>query len=206
VIERLHLSAIILAAAVTWGVLLLLEGVAVSPSWFHPFSTVVAILMLLLAAFDLWLWRLSLLRGWLVKRPFIAGTWCTEVRSNWKDLATGEQIPPLAAFIVIRQTFSSLTLCLITDESRSELAGAEVVRSADGTYRVFGVYTNEPRFAVRARSPMHYGGLELRVAGSPPERIEGHYWTDRNTAGELSLSNRKRSYAHDMASATRLYG
>ena len=205
-IERLHLSAIILTAAVIWGLSLLFQGVAVSLSWFQPFSKVVGVLMLLLTAFDLWLWRVRFLQGWLVKRPVLTGTWRTEVRSNWKDPATGQQIAPVAAFMVIRQTFSTLNLCLITDESRSELLGAGISLGAEGTYRVFGVYRNEPRFAVRNRSAMHYGALELRVAGSPPERIEGHYWTDRDTAGELSLSDRKSGHAHDIASAKNLYG
>jgi hypothetical protein len=206
VIERLHLSAIILTAAVIWGLLLLLQGVPVSPSWFQPFSKVVGALMLLLTAFDLWLWRLSFLQGWLVKRPVLTGTWRADIRSNWIYPQTGEQIKSRTGFMVIRQTFSTLTLCQITHESRSELLGAEISRGTDGTYRVFGVYRNEPRFAVRDRSAIHYGALQLRVAGSPPERIEGHYWTDRDTAGELSLSDRKRGYAHDIASANKLYG
>ncbi len=204
-IERLHLSAILFAAAVIWGCLLILEGVSISPHYFHPFSVVVGAMTLLLAAFDLWLWRWRILRGWLVKRPLIAGTWRTELRSNWVDPATGRQIAPIAAFMIIRQTFSTLTLCLVTEESRSELVGAEISRSQDGTYRVFGVYRNEPRFAVRHRSDMHYGALELRVAGSPPQCIEGHYWTDRNTAGEMSLSDRKHDFAHDISSARNLY-
>ena len=52
---------------------------------------------------------------------------------------------------------------------------------------------------------MHYGALELRVTGSPPERIEGHYWTDPDTAGELYLSDRKTARAHDLTSAQALY-
>jgi len=205
VIERLHLSAIILAAALIWGALLVLEGIHLSPAWFRPFSAVVGALALVLAAFDLWLWRLRILQGWLVKRPRLSGTWRAEIRSNWITPETGVGIPPIAAFMVIRQTFSTLSLCLVTNESRSELLGAEIVRGTDGTYRVFGVYRNEPRFAVRERSAIHYGGLELRVAGSPPERIEGHYWTDRDTAGELLLSDQRQAYAHDFASAGRLY-
>lgn len=204
-IERLHLSALILTAAALWGVLLLLQGVPVSPQWFHPFSKVVGVLMILLTAFDLWLWRLPFLHGWLVKRPDLIGTWRAEIVSNWVNPETGQRIAPISAYMVVRQTFSRLSLCLITDESRSELLGAEIVRGGDGTYRVFGVYRSEPRFAVRHRSEIHYGALELRVAGSPPERIEGHYWTDRDTAGELALSNRKPKHAHDMASAQRLY-
>lgn len=204
-IERLHLSAILLTAAVVWALLLLLQGVAVSPTWIRPFSTVIGVLMLLLAAFDLWLWRFNILQGWFVKRPVLTGTWRAEIRSNWVDPSTGARIAAIAGFMVVHQTFSRLSLCLMTDESRSDLLGAEVMRSSDGTYRVFGVYTNEPRYAVRFRSPLHYGGLELRAAGSPPERVEGHYWTDRNTAGELSLTDRKSSHAHDMASARSLY-
>lgn len=204
-IERLHLSALILTAAAIWGLLLILEGVAVSPAWMHPFSKVVGAVMILLTAFDLWLWRLPFLRGWLVKRPVLDGTWRAEVRSNWKDPATGVQVGVISGFMVIRQTFSRLALCLITEESRSELLGAEILRAGDGTYRVFGVYRNEPRFSVRHRSEMHYGGLELQVAGSPPERIEGHYWTDRNTAGELALHERRTHRADDLTSARALY-
>jgi hypothetical protein len=204
-IERLHLSAIILTAAVVWGVLLLLQGLPVSPSWFQPFSKVVGVLMILLAAFDLWLWRLPFLQGWIVKRPNLSGTWRAEVRSEWIDPETGQQKAPIAGFMVIRQTFSTLSLRQITAESRSELLGAEIVRGGDGTYRVFGVYRNEPRLAVRHRSEIHYGALQLQVAGSPPERIEGHYWTDRDTTGELLLSDRKSKHAYDMTSAQRLY-
>jgi hypothetical protein len=60
--------------------------------------------------------------------------------------------------------------------------------------------------SVRNRSAMHYGALQLSVAGSPPERIEGQYWTDRDTKGELSLADRKDGHAYDMVSAQRLYG
>ena len=204
-IERLHLSAIILTAAVIWGLLLLMQGVPVSPDWLQPFSRVIGVLMMLLTAFDLWFWRWPIFRGWLVKRPVLTGTWRAEVRSNWVDPATAQTISPISAFMVIRQTFSRTILCLMTDESRSELLGAEIVRADDGTYRVFGVYRNEPRLGVRRRNQIHYGALELQVAGSPPERMEGHYWTDRDTAGELLLSDRKTTHAHDLMSAQRLY-
>jgi len=205
-IERLHLSAIILTASVIWGGLLLFQGVALSPTWFTPFSRVVGAIMFLLAAFDLWLWRWSLLRGWLVKRPIIDGTWRADIVSNWVNPETGIRVHPIHGFMVVHQTFSKLSLCLMTDESRSELLGAEITNAGDGTYRVFGVYRNEPRYAVRHRSQMHFGGLELRVGGTPPAHIDGHYWTDRNTAGELTLHDRRRGHAHDLDSATAMYG
>jgi hypothetical protein len=205
-IERLHLSAILLVAAAIWGGLLFLGGVQVSPQWLHPFSIVLGAMMVFLSAFDLWLWRIRLLHPWLVKRPVLGGTWRAELRSDWIDPATGLGIGPINGFIVVRQTFSRLTLRLITEESNSELIGAEILRADDGTYRVLGVYRNEPKLSVRHRSPIHYGALAVQLSGSPPERIEGHYWTDRDTAGELALSDRRTAHVDDLVSARKLYG
>jgi hypothetical protein len=204
-IEKMHMSAILLFAAGLWGCMLLLEGVAVTPVYFRPYSTVLGAVMMLLAAFDLWLWRLPILQGWLVKRPVLNGTWRAEIRSNWIDPATGHKIDPIAGFMVARQTFSRLALRLITPESQSELLGAEITRSGDGSYYVFGVYRNEPRMSVRYRSDIHYGGLALQVAGRPPTRAEGHYWTDRETAGELLLTDHRPKHADDITSARALY-
>jgi len=184
-ISRLHLSTILVIAAVLWGVALLFTGVAVKVTWFQPFSVVVGVLVLILAAFDLWFWRFSWLRGWFVKRPCIRGTWKASLKSQWTDPESGESPSPIEAYITIRQTYSLLSMRLMTAESASELLGAEVMRAMDGTCRVAGVYRNEPRLAVRERSPIHYGGVLLEIEGDPPTRLAGHYWTDRNSRGEL---------------------
>ena len=205
-IERLHLSAIILVAAVLWAALLILEGVAIEVSWFRPFSAVVGASLLLIAAFDLLLWRVPFLHPWFVKRPDLRGTWRAEIRSNWKAPATGQPIPPITAYMAIRQTFSKLSLRLITSESRSELLGAEILRADDGTYRVIGVYRNEPRLSVRDRSPIHYGGLVLQVVSERATKLEGHYWTDRDTAGEIYLTAKRRRLIDDFESAQRAFG
>jgi len=204
-IEKLHLTTVLLVAAIVWGILLILDGVVVSVVWLRHLSAVTGVLLLLLAAFDLYLWRLPILRSWFVKRPLLDGTWRAEVRSNWKNPETSSAIDPVIGFMVVRQTFSRLSLRLLTSESQSELLGAEVLRSDDGSYRVIGVYRNEPRLGVRDRSPIHYGGLVLQVSGTPPVRLAGQYWTDRDTAGEIALSDRRAVHVHDMTSAAELY-
>jgi hypothetical protein len=94
--------------------------------------------------------------------------------------------------MIVRQTFSTLSLRLLTAESSSELVGTEVVCSADGLYCVSGVYRNEPRFEVRSRSPIHYGAVWLKIIDNEVEKkVIGHYWTDRESAGEMDLSNRQ---------------
>jgi hypothetical protein len=200
-ISKTHLSTILFFAAIIWGILLVIGGVAVSISWLRYISTVTGILLLLLGTFDKWLWRLSFLQGWFVKRPIIRGTWQAILRSKWVDPATGKCIEPVNGFMVIRQTYSSLSLRLLTDESSSELIGAEVITLSDGTMRMAGVYRNEPRQLLRERSSMHNGAILLEIIGRPVTCLRGHYWTDRNTSGEIELKNRRNEIFHDYETA-----
>lgn len=204
-LSRLHLSAILLAAAALWAVLLILDGVAVAGSWFRPFSTVVGVLLLLLVAFDLWAWRLRFLHGWFVPRPDLRGTWRVDLQSDWEDPSTGKPIGPITAYLVVRQTFSTLSIRMLTAESASELLAAEIAKASDGTYRLAGVYRNEPRLAVRNRSPIHFGAIVLDVQGEPAQSLAGHYWTDRNTRGELRTVARHSSIAGSVEAAKALF-
>lgn len=205
-IEKLHLTTILLVAALIWAVLLVLDGVVVEVTWLRHLSIVAGVVLIILTFFDLYLWRLALFRSWFVRRPTVDGTWKVTLVSNWINPETGQQIPPIEGYMVARQTFSRLSLRLLTSESQSELLGAEVVRADDGSYRIIGVYRNEPSLGVRERSPIHYGGLVLQVIGSPPIRLAGHYWTDRNTAGEINLFEQCSGHADDMAEGAALFG
>lgn len=142
--------------------------------------------------FDRWLWKMPFVERW-VQRPFIGGTWRVELRSNWIDPKTGLKVPPIEAYMVVRQTLSTLSMRLLTAESSSVLVGTEIVCEADGLNCVSGVYRNEPRLEVRNRSEMHYGALWLKVATHPEKEITGHYWTDRNTAGEMILAGQQKA-------------
>ena len=201
-ISRIHLSTILLLAALIWGILLIvLGGVVVSISWIRHLSTVTGVLLLLLSAFDIWLWHLPILQGWFVKRPDIRGTWETTIRSNWIDPSTGKGIGPIKAYMAVRQTYSSLSMRLMTNESDSELIGSEIVSFPDGTFNIAGVYRGEPKQLIRDRSPMYYGAMLLQVIGSPPTSLKGHYWTDRNTLGEIELASRKSNVYPDFETA-----
>lgn len=204
-ISRLHLSVIIGLAVAIWAAMLVLEGVSVSAAWMRPFSLVIGALLLLLLAFDLWLWRLRFLHGWFVKRPLLRGTWRTRLRSEWKDPETREVREAIDAYLVARQSFSRLSLRLLTKESSSEVLGTEIVEAPDGTYRVYAIYRNEPKLQVRDRSPIHYGGLLLEVEGDPVARLKGHYWTDRNSRGELETSGHRKTICLSFDEAVRTF-
>lgn len=202
VISRLHISAILLIAAGVWGVALILAGVPVTAAWFRPFSVVIGVLVLVLSIADRWLWRLRWLRPWLFNMPDLNGTWKVVIHPTAPEPPHDEVI----AYMVIRQTFSTVSLRLFTAESHSETLSARVVRCDDGTCNLAAVYRNIPRLQVRERSPLHHGAFLLNVQGDPPESLAGQYWTDRLSQGELVLSARSLALAHSFDQATRLTG
>jgi len=199
-----YVKAIIYAAVTVWAIALLVSGQKLSSDLLRPLSTVTSIVVFLAIAFELWLWKLPFLHGWLVKRPVLTGTWCAELRSNWKD-ASGAPIPAIEGYVVIRQTFLSLSLRLLTKESSSHLVGTEIVCSVDRQYCVSGVYRNEPRYQDRSHSQIHFGAVWLQVIDTPTQMLQGHYWTDRNTAGEMLLTDRRKPEFQDFKSAQAYY-
>src|SRR5579864_1565988 len=139
-ISRLHLSALILLAFAIWAVILRLSGQPISANWFAPYATVITVLVISLAAFDIWLWRWRILQGWFVRRPHLWGTWRVQIVSNWIDPATGRGIEPIDAFLTIRQTYSSIKLRMITNESTGDLLTGELLEKDDGSFRLAGIY------------------------------------------------------------------
>lgn len=201
-ISRLHLSTIIFFATVVWAVLLILNGQSISPQWFHPFSTVVGVLIIGLNIFDRWAWRFPLLHPWFVSQPNLRGTWKTVLHSTWVDPETNQRPDPIEAYVVIRQTFSSLYMRLITRESSSESLAAALVRANDGVWSIVTVYRNTPRAMVLHRSRQHFGGCILNVNGHPPDGLEGQYWTDRDTRGEMQLTARNKRIFDNFTTAS----
>ena len=202
--SRLSLSVIVLIVSLILLSLLIIDGVAITTSLFRFSSAVVTLMMLLISAFDLFLWRLA--PEWLTRRPKIYGTWQGTLQSNWIDPNTEKQIAPIECYVVIRQTFFKFSLRQMTIESPSDLIGKEIVLSPSNVFQVFGVYRNEPSPLIRDRSPIHYGGLRLEVVGTPVSALRGYYWTDRDTKGELDFTERKKKFLHDFQSARNAFG
>jgi hypothetical protein len=64
-------KAIMYTAVTVWAIALLVTGQKLSSDLLRPLSVVTSIVVLLSIAFELWLWKLPFLHGWLVKRPVI---------------------------------------------------------------------------------------------------------------------------------------
>lgn len=188
---KLSVYSIAVIVGLAWGILLVVNGFLVpSLFWLRSLSFVTGTAIFSLILFDVWFWRLSFLRGWLIKRPFIGGTWKTSIYSHWPDSLEGNTIKSIEGFMSVHQTFYSLSMRLMTSESTSELFGSEVKYAEDGVIKVVALYRNEPKISVRDQSAIHNGAFILTVIGDPPTSINGHYWTDRNTRGELKLEGK----------------
>lgn len=199
-ISRVQITALLFILAVAWAASLILFGIQVTPDWFRPFSTVTGVAVLVLLVCEKWLWRIGWLQPWLFQAPDLQGTWRVTIRPTNSE----SNSPMIEAYMVIRQTYSSISLRLLTQESHSETMSAKVVRCDDGTCTVAGVYRNTPRLSVRSESPLHHGAILLAIHGKRPTSLEGQYWTDRRTQGEISLKHRVSKLAHTFDEAKTL--
>jgi hypothetical protein len=188
---RAVIQSVVGITAAVYLVSFILEGAPTGGDWFAPFGAAVAAASLVLLAFDHFLWRMPLVRQHIARRPYLRGTWTGVLRSHYEDPATGQRIPPDDdVYFVIRQRYWSISTRLITKESKSFSIVALLDRAGEGEFGLFSIYRNTPRLHVRHRSPIHHGSLMLDVSGDPPNCLEGYYWTDRRTMGELELTAR----------------
>ncbi len=187
-ISQLYLTPIAFIIGSILLIMLIIDGVNVQVSWLRHITTTASILLLILAAFDRWLWKSPLLNGWFAKRPDINGTWKVIIQTNWVNPKTQQVLGPITGYMAVRQTFSTLSMRLMTGESNSKLRADKIVESNDGTFQIVGVFINQPLLHLRGnRSEIHNGALILDIRGIPPQSLDGHYWTDRNTRGTMSF-------------------
>lgn len=142
---------------------------------------------LLYYVFNRWLWRFPLLR-WidLVKVPDLNGVWEGELRSSYDQYQTG-----YPATIEIRQTWTTMSICLRRNQSRSHSEAAMFLTNAGGGPRLAYTYVNDP-IAGEAETTMvmHRGAATLvweRLQGS--EQLNGDYYTShgRSNVGRMQF-------------------
>lgn len=196
---------LVLVAATVWGVLLIIDGIVPSISWLRPLGAVIGVLMLSIGAFDRYLWRIRPFRGWMSNRPVLSGTWAAEFVSSYEGDSSveGDALPE--AYMSIHQTYSNVQLRLMTDESYSVVLFASLEALPDGSFQLAATYRNEPNIAVRDRSPIHNGSLLLNVPDPEPTQIDGYYWTDRLSRGEIKLINHHSTRVNDFNRAQALF-
>lgn len=186
---------IIVLATGTW-----LTSGKVDVGWLRYFSAAVLLATVILAVWDLWLWRTNLIQRIPGMPRCVRGTWQGTLTSFWIDPATGTFPPPKTVYLVVHQTATLVTVKLFTDESRSTSALAAVA-AVDSAWTLAYLYLNRPEMRAEHRSRMHHGSTVFDVVGNPATRLTGRYWTDRDSKGQLEFTRRHHKLADDFPEA-----
>ena len=166
----------------------------------RPIPKVVTADLILVAVFMKWLWRWKHLQGWLVPFPDLNGTWQGEIQTNWKD-AEGKTPGPIPAMLTIKQTFGRMSCVMRTGEmeSHSFLEGFCIDKEAQ-VRRLCYSYTSKTKTALRSRSTPHDGTMLFNIIGTPARKLEGEYWTQRQTTGTVTLRFREKGVLDELPS------
>ena len=150
-------------------------------------STTISINIILWMLFIAWAWKWKIFYPWLVPFPNLSGNWEGTIKSNWKE----KELEPIPIEVSITQNFFNVQVRIKTKESRSYSIGASFdIDNERGFQQLFYTYLNTPKAGVRERSEIHYGSTILNFDGFKVTKMDGEYWTDRETTGEITLTKK----------------
>lgn len=89
------------------------------------------------------------------------------------------------AVLRIKQTLLSVHVTMLTDESKSRSLSASIDEIL-GEMQLTYCYLNTPKSEYRGRSEIHYGTAMLSI--SNPKEVDGQYYTDRKTIGDMHFT------------------
>lgn len=182
------------ASVLIWCMVLIITGTKFVLNWvaFKHLPTVFSIDMFLFWVFTRWGWKWKRLQGWLVPFPNLNGVWTGKIQSLWKGTDKKEEFN---ITLTIKQTFLSVHCGIKTVESESEsYSAAFIVNSETGKKRLVYNYYNKPRASVRDRSIPHDGTALLNITTDGVNiRLEGEYWTSRQSSGEVVFEFRRHN-------------
>lgn len=172
--------------SLAYAIALYLSGVHLQGNVKDAVGYIPTVATLLVAMWDIWLWRLPGFQR-VARRPWLTGLWsATLLPTEASQIPSGGNRGPITAFVVIKQSFWSVAVRQYTAESRSDSLATAWGKTSGGDRLTF-TYENQPRQQLEARSSRHLGTTALDVVGLRPNLLQGEYFTDRYTKGDMEL-------------------
>jgi hypothetical protein len=190
--------------AVTGAVWLTLVAASLASGNTDAFSMIVdllPILLILASAFERRGWRAQWLHTRWVSTPVVIGTW----RGTLTHYREGQDTATKTVYMSVRQTLTTASVRLLSDESASEHVAGGVYSGESGYPTIAYLYRNRPGIGHRhATSNVQYGAAQLEIVGDPASGLNGEYWTDRYTKGSFIFREHSKSLAQTFEEASKL--
>jgi hypothetical protein len=168
-----------------------------------PVSTGVTAVGVFYGVLRAWLWRLPIMRGWLVLLPDLTGTWLAKSRGE----AFGGV--PHYSKVTIKHDFDRLTYRAWRCQS-TVISEVCVLERVDQEVRLFIVYGNRVG-TIRDQHGLNHDGCLFLVLSNEDKpklwKLQGEYWTnkarkpetplDRGTVGTIEMSWQGRARLAD---------
>lgn len=202
-LSELRVWSLIFITGVIWLTLAVASVVTGSPDALSVIVDLLPVILLAAYAFERRGWRAQWLHPRWVSTPVVIGTWRGTLTHYGSDLPTTKP-----AYLVVRQTLTTASVRLLTDESTSEQVAGSVGPGETGYPTIAYLYRNKPGIGQRhATSNIQYGGAMVEIVGDPATGLDGEYWTDRKTKGSLTFREYAPARAQSYGQATGLaYG
>lgn len=196
----------IVAVAVSgvWAAVLFFSGLDLDGDFRRGLAYLPSAIGFFVVAFDIWLWKVPGVSR-LTGRPHIYGTWkATLTPAAASRIPQGGNRGPINAAMIIEQTFWTISVRLHTKQSGSASTTAALTPAVESkqSKTLYFTYSNRARQEHNERSYPHHGTTALHVTGIRPKTLDGTYWTDRLTAGDIVVE--RVSAATDLSSAEAL--
>jgi predicted XRE-type DNA-binding protein len=174
------LGIALVSVGLAYGFHWLMLHMNIQAPWWVELPSVPGIAGVLYEAFDKWLWRWFRKIG-IVKIPDIQGQWEVDGYTSF------EQKRSFKAKVIIRQTWTHISVYLETEQSSSRsLAASLSFNQPEGAVLIYH-YLNEPKPNAMKTMHAHKGTAILRLKND--ECMEGDYYSgrDRQNYGRLTL-------------------
>jgi SMODS-associating 2TM, beta-strand rich effector domain len=189
---------------VIWAALILTGVVSGNTDAFSTIADVVPLLLLAAYVVERWLWRIGPFPR-LIGVPMLVGTWEGELVTQWVDGKTKASPAPKRAYLAVSQTMTTIAVRLLTDESVSDQLAGAIAKTAGEGRAISYLYLNKPAIGRRTTtSPMHHGAAILTILDGQATRLEGDYWTERESKGTLAFGAHAAAVARTFAEAAAL--
>ncbi|PPF83784.1 hypothetical protein C5E07_09835 [Pseudoclavibacter sp. RFBJ3] len=168
---------------------------------FLPTLTVAGVVL-----WDLWFWCIPGVQK-IVRRPDLRGLWRVTLTPHPNSHIPGSgNRGPIAAFLEVKQSFWAVHLRLYTDQSASKSTATTWLPAHESSVdNLTFTYDNTPKMSESHRSMRSAGACNLHPTSLKPEEVEGTYFTDRFTKGDMVLTLVDRTSGYPSFAAATKY-